>query len=828
MGGVKHALWIAAATAAASLVLGAGCGGPEEAGEGGAAGPRPEAPLTGGAQVRTVTEGTVLPPGAGAEGAVGDYLLENAAARFVVGAPGRLAPAPMYGGSLIDAATADGQDYLRALVPHVGAPDAPGVVCDEVTIPDPAQSDERVTLRVSGHIAGKPDVRVKTTYELSGTSPRLTIVTEVMNGTGADMPEVALGDMVFHGRTERFVRGIGLEPVGASGETDGFSAFGAHGAFAVREASGQGMQVQCGHGFSWLTYTRVAIPAGESRTCRRVVTVHEREADALGWEEASAAGKALSNGMVRIAEIGSEKPVVGAYVMFASQLGAPALLAATDEAGEAAAQLPEGNYGIVCFASDRSPIGLPVGLPAGGKHQVGVSMSAASGMRIRVREDTPGGLRPTAARVTLQAVSSMTPAPRGGVPAPGACTPRTIILPPGEEVFVPLSPAEGRLPGTYRVTASKGPLYGLAEAQVEAVPGRTASVELTIKRVVQPGYWVALDFSQLSSATPESPLSRQERELLNEAEGLDGGVVMQDWPGVLAADGGGALTPALRISNGQAGGFFVVPLPPDVSSGEIALAPPGLWGSSAEEQLQSLRAFFPTALFCIERPPAAEGARQEISPHFDAMVVLRGGDTLEATDRLKAWFHLLNQGRRVVAVGGSAAGSGWDAHSLGARTYLLRDSADASEPGAAFSAAIRSLVDHPAAFVSNGPFLEVTADGAQIGSTLHPKAGSVALRVKVLAPGWVDVSGALVFFNGRPVSELKPTGRDGGCVLDRTVNLPVERDGWIVVLVQGQRGMAPVYADQAGVGAVPFAVTNPFWVDADGDGVVRVQDGTGG
>ena len=31
--------------------------------------------------------------------------------------------------------------------------------------------------------------------------------------------------------------------------------------------------------------------------------------------------------------------------------------------------------------------------------------------------------------------------------------------------------------------------------------------------------------------------------------------------------------------------------------------------------------------------------------------------------------------------------------------------------------------------------------------------------------------------------------------------------------------MAPVYADGEGRGAVPFAVTNPLWVDADGDGV---------
>ncbi|MDP6438606.1 MAG: hypothetical protein QGH74_03130 [Candidatus Brocadiia bacterium] len=807
------AMWVGMALALAA----AGCGGARRSGPAEPPLEGREAALVRRARVQRITDESDLPQGPGAEGQVGDYLIENALVRFVVGGEGRGGTSPQYEGALIDAAVRGGEDRLRLLASQVGGAGAGDLVCDEVSVIAPSGETERASLQVKAHLAGDADVRVLTTYRLAPSERDLTIVTDVENGSERTLAQVALGDVIYHGRTERCAQGLGLAPLGRPGSTGWLSFFGGGYAWGLRSADGLPAESFHERGRSRLVYAEKTIPAGESRTYTRVLTVRAGDPALIASLAPVPSGTPVGALTVRVVEIGSERPVVGAYISLASrQLGAAAL-GITDGRGEASFRLREAHYELTCRAPGRSTLQLPLGISGRVRQLATLQMSRRAVVRVRVREATPDGLRPTSARITVHPGSANVGRPVGRPLFSGAGGGRTALVPESGEIPLPLAPGVGRLPATYRLVASKGSQHELAEALVRVAPGKTMRVEFTLRRVVDTSGWAAVDFLQRCDEAPDSALKLEERALLNRAEGLDAAVLVRHWPTGPRQAGaeatGRGLLPALRVATPHTRGFTVLPLSDEMATGAVMLTPPARWGKGAEEVFGGLRAFFPRALFCLDAP--ADDAQP--SEHFDAVFLLTGGDTLKARRHLKRWFGLLNRGRRIVALGGSGSGSAGDLPALSARTFVAT-----SAEGGNLREVIRSLGQRPNAVVSNGPFLEVTANGQPIGSTVRSDGGRVNVRVRVLAPEWMDVARVRVFSNGAIAHELKVGSREGALALERTVEVAAERDGWIVVVATGDRAMTAAYSDEDGLGAVPFAVTNPFWIDADGDGLVSL------
>lgn len=152
--------------------------------------------------------------------------------------------------------------------------------------------------------------------------------------------------------------------------------------------------------------------------------------------------------------------------------------------------------------------------------------------------------------------------------------------------------------------------------------------------------------------------------------------------------------------------------------------------------------------------------------------------------------------------------------------------------------------------MSNGPFIRLTTTGGNtvngFGGIVDASGGTVVVGVHLETAGWVDMDVLRVYQDGAMVHEESIPGAGRR---DFSVELPVENDGWFVVEVVGNDSLFPVvypneipplqFTDVIGaLGAsfglggndalkpdllfptTPYALSNPVWLDANGDGTI--------
>ena len=118
-----------------------------------------------------------------------------------------------------------------------------------------------------------------------------------------------------------------------------------------------------------------------------------------------------------------------------------------------------------------------------------------------------------------------------------------------------------------------------------------------------------------------------------------------------------------------------------------------------------------------------------------------------------------------------------------------------------------------------GPFLRIDVDGAGMGETVAAPAGVVTVHVEVLAPEWMGLGFANLYANGEVVGEMVPLAEGDVVRLDESFELSLEADAHLVLVagsLAAEHDMNPVS------GKNPLSVTNPVFVDVDGDGYVPV------
>jgi hypothetical protein len=194
------------------------------------------------------------------------------------------------------------------------------------------------------------------------------------------------------------------------------------------------------------------------------------------------------------------------------------------------------------------------------------------------------------------------------------------------------------------------------------------------------------------------------------------------------------------------------------------------------------------------------------------------------------WMQMLNLGYRIPGVVNTDAH--YNFHESGVLRNYIKSSTDNPAKIDTMEMVHASEAGHVT--MTTGPFMEVvlrpqeksiTPIGIPGDDVIAP-GGKVTLSMRVQCSNWLDINRVQVFVNGRPKNELNFTRREtpkpfGDGVVKFESDIPIElsEDAHIIVAAIGEgltlgRVMGPLWGGEK----PPVAVSNPIFVDIDGDG----------
>jgi len=210
------------------------------------------------------------------------------------------------------------------------------------------------------------------------------------------------------------------------------------------------------------------------------------------------------------------------------------------------------------------------------------------------------------------------------------------------------------------------------------------------------------------------------------------------------------------------------------------------------------------------------------------------------------WFSLLNLGFKLTAMANSDTHS-WTTTEAGCpRNYVMSDT---DQPAFIEPQKVADAVRDHQVIATYGPFVRLWVNDQGIGSTVVPSDPNVNVTVDVQAPTWMDIDRVELYQNGELIHVFH-IDNDSVDRLYDSIQVPMDKDSWFVAIAMGQGDMAPVFTPVqvpyiplnevvidalSEVSAVslllpttvpvpreypihPYGLTNPVWVDLDGDG----------
>ncbi len=228
-------------------------------------------------------------------------------------------------------------------------------------------------------------------------------------------------------------------------------------------------------------------------------------------------------------------------------------------------------------------------------------------------------------------------------------------------------------------------------------------------------------------------------------------------------------------------------------------------------------------------PITGESSHEQFSWDFDAIEVLNenpgwGFHDAEIADIetsssefsvLRDWYNFLNAGRKIAAVGNS------DSHTVIKniagipRNYVFTENDDASKID---PAVVNQAIRDGNLFTTTGPFLRMTANGQPLGSTVSLKHPQIDIQLDAQVASWIDLDSIAIIQNGEEVANFGFEGkRDGPLHVRPRALINAPRDCWIIAIAKGDEPMKP-YVLHDKRDATPLAITNPIYIDANGDG----------
>jgi len=417
-------------------------------------------------------------------------------------------------------------------------------------------------------------------------------------------------------------------------------------------------------------------------------------------------------------------------------------------------------------------------------------------------------------------------------------------------------------PGKYDVIISYGPEHDAVFQSIEVRAGEDTLLAAVLKRTVDTKGWISADFHSHSSPSGDntsSQLGRVQNLLCEHIEfapctehnRIDTYVPHLTKLGVthlMATCTGMELTggplpvnhqnafPLLHKPRTQDGGAPVTDVDPVVQVERLAL-----WDNKSDKLVQMNHPNLPQILGDRNEDGQPDAGFERMFGFVDVIEVhppqgIFTPPTKQDSGKLERnpiyhWMQMLNLGYRNAAV--INTDSHYNHHESGYFRNFIKSSTD--DPAQIETMEMVHMSEQGHLVVSTGPFLSVeataiTADGKTLkaipGDALAATEGEVQLAIKVQCPNWLDVNRVQVFLNGRPAKDLNFTRRetpdrfsDNTMRFSATASVKIAADTHLIVATIGEGlTLGPVMGPNYGGKLPPVAVSNPIWIDADGQG----------
>lgn len=775
------------------------------------AAPKPPPSALSGGGVRAERLATdALPAGPRVQGRAGDWLLETAGVRLVLGGD------PNERGALLDLVVSDWQDdALVELLPVVRVAGVEQPL--ELGSIEPVEVEGRAALRVVQLVRAR-GLALVSEVKIAPSRPWVELSSTVRNVGGKSVERVQLGDRVRWPRRAPFVPGLGFVEASVRDRARWIARPGDPQSYALvfpdRELEVELVTSLRGPSEQIASTDPVTLPPGAVAAHRRLVAVVRGPLARVAEVAWRSAGVPLGRVEGRL------EPMPGwARVVARDRAGAPQLAADVARDGRFSLPLPPGDYRVELQVPGGTDFAA-VRVEAERATEVAFVVPAAAHIAYRVSD--PAGV-PLPARLVVRGIAPTTDPALGPVHLASGAGNVAYTRSGSGVLAVP--------PGRYDVVVTAGVEYTIAELTADVGSERGAALRAQLERVVDTDGWVACDFHLHAepSGDSEVPLADRVTSLLAEgvelAVATDHNHVTDYAPAIAALSAGAALdaVPGVEITTPDWGHFNAFPYPTQA-------APPPYAQVTPQAIFDHVRSVAPDAVLQVNHPrmhpeigyfdqaglatATGEVKREGFSWSFDAIEVFNGfelGQPAIVERNLRDWSALLELGRIHTAVGNS------DSHALVLqwagypRTYV-RPAGGAGSLAARIAAALK----HQSAIVTTGPFIDLRVEGEGPGGRVSARDGRVRVELAVRAAPWVDVATLELRVDGELERTLSvPDGITTVERLSSVAELVLERDAWIIAIARGRRDLERVLP---GARAPSFAFTNPVFVDVDGDG----------
>jgi len=398
--------------------------------------------------------------------------------------------------------------------------------------------------------------------------------------------------------------------------------------------------------------------------------------------------------------------------------------------------------------------------------------------------------------------------------------------------------------GTYLVYASRGPEYSMDKKVIEVLEDEPLELTFRIDKVVKTPNLISID-PHMHTTNSDGRMGIAERLKSVIAEGVDVAVatdhntITDYYPSLkklrlnkyLAVIHGNEVTISgmihyntysVKYSPEEEGNGAISPLSKEVTPLFEASRQkdPGIILQVNHPRSGTL-GYFNNYQLGLESAATVQG---NFDTSFNVLEVMNGPYFYSSNfTAIEDWLHLLNRGYYFPLVASSDT-HGIDRSEPGySRTYVSYDGGE--NDNLDWNALYRAILKGQS-FASNGPIVEFRVNNKYTsGDTLTATNRRVDVSVKVWSAPWIAVDEVRLIVNGErriilPVQTKKEVIQKFSLP---PLGISLEKDSYIVVEILGKESLFPVlqrvsWSGYSGNATLPYALTNPVFIDVDGNG----------